>query len=109
MKRTRETINLFRSRKKRIKKVLESDDLDEVRRTGIAERDLKEIVERMALGEVMAKFLGTEKAIEIRTSLSEEIAHIFFPKIFLTKEFLRQYMHQTNKTKRTNIRRMESL
>jgi len=80
----RKTLALFRGVKKRVNEVLETDDLSEVRHTGISEQDLEEMVERLALGEAMAKYLGLEKAIAIRTSLSEEIAPVFFPKLFPT-------------------------
>lgn len=84
----RNTLAVFKDVKVRVKEVLESDDLSTVRRTGVSERDLAEMVERIALGEAMTKYLGLEKAIEIRTSLSEEIAPVFFPKVFPTYEEL---------------------
>lgn len=93
----RKTLLLFKDVKLRVKEVLESDDLSTVRFTGISERDLAEMVERIALGETLIKYLGLEKAITIRTSLSEEIAPVFSPKLFPTYEDLRPlpsgYLH----------------
>lgn len=83
------TLALFQDVKVRVRKVLESDEISVVRQTGISEQDIAEIVERMALGQCMAKYLGLEKAREIRTNMSEEIAPIFFPKMFPTYEELK--------------------
>lgn len=84
----RKTLAVFNDAKVRAKKVLESDGITAVRRTGISERDLREMVERIALGEVMKKYLGLDKAITIRAGLSEEIAPDFFPKLFPTYQEL---------------------
>jgi hypothetical protein len=78
----RKTAALFRDVKLRVREVLEGDALSEVRCTGISEPDLEERVERIALGQVMTRYLGMERAIAIRTALSEEIAPFFFPKLF---------------------------
>jgi len=105
----RKTLAVFKDVKVRVDEVLASDALSAVRQSGISERDLAEMVERIALGESMKKYLGLEKAIEIRTGLSEEIAPFFFPKLFPTceeleslpggylpnlKEFLSSYAYQ---------------
>lgn len=105
----RKTLAVFKDVKVRVKEVLETDGLSAVRRTGVSERDLEEMVERIALGEAMTKYLGLEKAIAIRTGLSEEIAPVFFPKLFPTykelealpggylpnlKKFLTSYAYQ---------------
>jgi hypothetical protein len=82
------TFELFKSNKQRIEEVLSSDALNPIRQAGLSEQDIEGIVERIAFGETMAKYLVLEKAIEIRTSFSEEIASVFFPKLFPTFEEL---------------------
>lgn len=82
------TVELFKTNKKRIAEVIASNAINEIRRAGVTEQDLAEMVERISLGQVMVEYLGLEKAREIRTSLSEEIASTFFPKIFPTYEEL---------------------
>jgi hypothetical protein len=84
----RRTLALLKDVKTRVKQVLDSDDLSPVRQTGISEQDLEKMVERIALGEAMKKYLGPEKDITIRTSLSKEIAPIFFLKLFPTYQEL---------------------
>jgi hypothetical protein len=108
------TIELFKDSKRRVAEMMNSNALTEIRQAGVSENDLEEIVERTALGETMAKYLGLEKAIEIRTSMSEKIASVFFPKLFPTyeeleslpggylpnlKRFISTYVEQNNKTK----------
>lgn len=61
----RKTLAIFKDVKVRVKEVLETDGLSAVRRTGVSERYLEEMVERIALGEAMTKYLGLEKAIAI--------------------------------------------
>jgi len=84
------TIALFSSVKKRVTEVLEICDLSEVQKTDISESDLKEMIERIALGEEMVRRMDKEKAIKIRKRLSEELAPDFFPIMFPTYEELEQ-------------------
>jgi hypothetical protein len=87
----RNTLAIFQDVKVRVRQVLKSDDLSAVRHTGISERDLEEMVERIALGETLTNYLGLEKAKTIRTSLSKEIAPVFFPKLFPTSKELESF------------------
>ena len=48
----RKTLAIFKDVKVRVDEVLGSDDLSIVRRTGVSEKDLAEMVERIALGEI---------------------------------------------------------
>jgi hypothetical protein len=108
------TLELFRSVKPRVAEMMDSDALTEIRQSGVSEQDLEEMVARIALGEAMSKYLGLEKAVEIRTSMSEELASVFFPKLFPTyeeldslpggylpnlKRFISAYAEQNNQTK----------
>jgi hypothetical protein len=110
----RKMLEMFKSTKPRVAEMMDSDALTEIRQSGVSEQDLEEMVDRIALGEAMSKFLGLEKAKIIRTSLSEEIASVFFTKLFPTyeeldslpggylpnlKKFISTYAEQNNQTK----------
>lgn len=81
---------LFSDVKKRVNEVLELDEILNIHPSGVSMENLVDMVERIALGEAMVRYLGLEKAKTIRKNLSEEIAPVFFPKLFPTYEELRE-------------------
>lgn len=84
------TLKLFSDVKERVNQVLELDAIRDIHENGVSMRNLSEMIERIALGETMVRYLGSENAIKIRTNLSEEIASVFFPKLFPTYPELRE-------------------
>ena len=67
---------------------LEEYDFAELYSKGLSERDLREIIERLLLGQEMARAMGVDKAKELRSAFSKTIAADYMGRVYPTYEYL---------------------
>ena len=63
---------------------LEEYDFAELYSKGLSERDLREIIERLLLGQEMARAMGVDKAKELRSAFSKTIAADYMGRVYPT-------------------------
>lgn len=74
--------------KRSVTEALEKYDFSELYSKGLSETDLKEILERLLLGQEMARQMGLEKAKALRTAFSKEIVEDYMGRIYPASEYL---------------------
>jgi len=81
-------ISLLQNANNSTAKTIQEKDFNDIKAKGLSEKNLEEIVGRLTLGQEMARLLGLEKAIDLRTTFSKTIAEDYMGKIYPAPVYL---------------------